>query len=408
MKSPKKSAAELIAGFLERPLWYAAFRPFFTLSAAFSIVVMLAWPFVYYYGLQLPGQASQWNFVNWHAYNMLFGFVIAALAGFVLTAIAEFTETPFLSRKGAFVLIVLWLFARFAFFLPGRLGAFFIAVPDIAIVGWLLIFTLRRLSRLGWRKYYDFALGLFLMLLVVIGYHYEAMTATPTLVYLRAMTGVWMMLIVVAMSRISMRIMNDALEAHGSDLKYVARPPRKNLALITIFLYTAAEFFHEPVSLTGWLALAAMAAIFNLLNDWHLSKDAINKWTAILYGIYFTLGIGYGLLGLAKLLHWQIAIESAARHMMLIGVVGVAVFMVFTIAGRNHSGRALDERSWIPIGVSLLVAAMVARFAWAFLPIAALFLLAAMLWIAAFLLSIYFMLPVYLHARPDGKTDASG
>lgn len=405
MKLPVK---EFLENFLEHPLWYAAFRPFFTLSATFSIMVMLAWPFVYYYGLQLPGQASNLSFVNWHAYNMLFGFVVAALAGFVLTAIAEFTDTPFLSRKSAFVLIALWLFARVSFFLPGKIGAFLIAVPDIAIVGWLLFFTLQRLNRLGWRKYYDFTFGLFLMLIVVAGYHYEAITATPTLRYLRAMTGIWMMLIVVAMSRISMRIMNDALEAHGSDLKYIARPPRKNLALLTIFLYTVAEFFYAPVSLVGWLALAAMAAIFNLLNDWHLSKDAINKWTAILYGIYFTLGMGFGFLGLTKLLHWSIAIESAARHTMLIGAVGVAVFMVFTIAGRNHSGHTLDERRWIPFGVVLLFAAMVARFVWALQPIAVFFWLAALLWIAAFALSLYFMLPIYLRSRPDGKTDASG
>ncbi len=394
--------------YLESPLWYAAFRPLFSLSAFFAIFVMLLWPFVYYYGLHLPGQASRLTFVGWHAYNMLYGFIIAALAGFILTAIAEFTDTPFLSRKGAFYLVVLWVFARLAFFLPGTFGAWLVAIPDIAIVLWLVLFTLLRLNFLHWKKHYDFVLGLVLLLVTVVGYHVEAISGFPSLRWVRATTGVWMMLIVIALSRISMRIVNDALEEKHSDLRFVSRPPRKHLALITIFLFTAAEFAGAAQHVNGWLALAAMAAIFNLLNDWHLSKDAINKWSAILYTIYIALGSGYGFLGLTKLLHWPLGWESAARHILLISAVGVAVFMVFTIAGRNHSGHKLDERKWIPLGVALLTAAMLSRVAWSASPQQIFFWLAAAFWIAAFALSLYFMLPIFLKERPDGKKDASG
>ena len=45
------------------------------------------------------------------------------------------------------------------------------------------------------------------------------------------------------MSRISMRIVNNAIDAVGGDREpYLARPPRRNLAILCIALFTLAEF----------------------------------------------------------------------------------------------------------------------------------------------------------------------
>lgn len=403
----KNRAIKFIRQELSKPLWYAAFRPFFFLSAFFGIVVMVFWPFVFVYGFKILGQAENLSLTQWHSYNMLYGFVMAALAGFIVTAIPEFTNTSFLPKKSAVMLVMIWLLARIAFLIPETLGAVLTALADITLTFWLFLFTISRLNHLMFKRHYDIAGGLLLLLISVIGYHYESITGTTSMRFIRLTTGVWMLLIVMALTRISMQIVNDTLEKNTSDLKYIAKPPRKQLALITILLFSTAEFLNTPSAFIGWLGLAVAASIFNLLNDWHIGKDAFGKWSIILYTIFVSLGVGYGLIGLTKLMNWPITIESAGRHIMLISGLSVAVFMVFAIAGRFHSGRALDERRWVPIGIVLLFGATISRFLLVSQYAYIFFMLAAFLWILAFSLSLYYLLPVFISKRPDGKTDAS-
>ncbi|MDP1605289.1 MAG: hypothetical protein Q8L93_01360, partial [Rhodocyclaceae bacterium] len=70
------------------------------------------------------------------------------------------------------------------------------------------------------------------------GYFVAAWRESPVMPWLLAAVGVLMILIVVALSRISMRMVNAALDARGADADYLARPPRRNLATFAIGLFT--------------------------------------------------------------------------------------------------------------------------------------------------------------------------
>lgn len=48
--------------------------------------------------------------------------------------------------------------------------------------------------------------------------------------------------------------------------------------------------------------------------------------------------------------------------MLTIGATGVAIFAVMCIAGSNHRGYLLDERSWVILAAGLLHAAAVIPF----------------------------------------------
>ncbi|HRP70954.1 MAG TPA: NnrS family protein, partial [Turneriella sp.] len=63
------------------PLWAGAFRPLFFLSAVFGMSTLLLWPFMYFKGLGSPGQVNTMSLVESHGYQMLVGFILAALAG---------------------------------------------------------------------------------------------------------------------------------------------------------------------------------------------------------------------------------------------------------------------------------------------------------------------------------------
>ena len=52
--------------------------------------------------------------VSWHAHQMVYGFVAAALAGFMLTAVPNWTGAPPLRGAPLAALTLLWLAGRLA------------------------------------------------------------------------------------------------------------------------------------------------------------------------------------------------------------------------------------------------------------------------------------------------------
>ncbi|HVS76529.1 MAG TPA: NnrS family protein, partial [Steroidobacteraceae bacterium] len=87
------------------------FRPFFLAAALWSAVAIGIWIAMLTTGLSLPSRLDP---LAWHIHEMLFGFVLAAVAGFLLTAIATWTGRP--PVRGALLgtLAAFWLLGRIA------------------------------------------------------------------------------------------------------------------------------------------------------------------------------------------------------------------------------------------------------------------------------------------------------
>ena len=64
------------------------FRPFFLAAGLWSAVALTMWIVMLDTGVMLP---SRFDPLAWHVHEMLFGFVMAAIAGFLLTAIPNWT-----------------------------------------------------------------------------------------------------------------------------------------------------------------------------------------------------------------------------------------------------------------------------------------------------------------------------
>lgn len=257
------------------------------------------------------------------------------------------------------------------------------------------------------RRQYGFFGGLVALALVTVGFNIDAVSGRYPMRWLHATVGVMMVLIVVAMSRISMRILNGAIQArrdagHEVDDDYRARPPRRNLAIFCISLFTLAEWLAVPAPLNGWLALAAAAAMFNLLNDWHIGRALLERWALMLYSVYWLMALGYGALGVSLLADGYAS--SAGRHLLTVGAMGVSILAVLCIAGRTHSGYALDQRPWVPIATGLLVLAALLRASAGLpgAPVPLLNMLAGLGWLTAFALALRYLAPIWLRPRPDG------
>lgn len=392
------------------PLWLCGFRPFFLLAALTVPLCIGLWIAFLGAGLALPEVAGG-PFI-WHAHELIFGFGLAAVAGFVLTGIPEFTHTAAFGAGAVRLLVGLWLVGRVTFWCSGVFGQgalLLAALAQLGLLGLLAAMLAPRLWRDPERRHLAFLWGLGGLMLCVAGFYADALRGAYPGRWLYAALGVLMVLIVVAMSRISMRIVNGAIDEAGVvGVQYRARPPRRNLAVFFISLYTVAEFWGQGDRIAGWLALAAAAALFNLLNDWHIGRALFRRWALMLYGMYVLMAAGYATMGLALLMGG--GAFSAGRHFLTVGALGLNIFVVMCIAGRAHCGLAPDERRWVPIGACmLLVAALVrAGAAWPGIDSRLWLVVSGLLWGGAFVLYAWHMAPVFWSQRTDGGGGCDG
>lgn len=395
----------LLGSLATHPLFSCTLRPMFLATAAFAAIGLALWSAFLASGLAVP--AVPGGPVVWHAHELVFGFGLAAVAGFVVTAVPEFTGTPAFGPRVALGITAAWFAARAAYWASGLVGPWPAAVLETGFASSLPALLARRLMADPERRHTGFLWGLLAMTAIVAGYHLDVLRGVAPLRWAHAGIGAMMALIVVAMSRVSMRIVNDALDerramADPDAPEYRARPPRRNLAIFAIALHTTVEFVapHSPVA--AWTALAAAAAVLGMLNDWHVGRALFTRLPSMLYAVYWLMALGYAALGIALMTGFFGT--SVGRHLLAAGAMGLSIYSVLSIAGRIHGGHPLDERAWVPAGAALVIVAALARAGAGIpgLPAVALLYLAAAAWIAAFGLYLLRMLPVLATARTDG------
>lgn len=392
------------------PVWMCGMRPFFLLTALSAVALMLPW--LLFLGLGLPAPATAGGPFAWHAHELLYGFALASVLGFVLTAAPEFTGSADFPASTVKRLVLMWLAARLAFGLSGVGGTPMVllsALLHVGLIGALAVLAAPRLWHDPRRAHLSFLWTLLALGVCEAGFHIALLVGSAdALRWLHASVGVYMVLIVVALSRISMRIVNQALEDAGHGADYRARPPRRNLVIACIALYTVAEFALPGSRLSGWLALAAAASVFHLLNDWHVGRALLQRWPLMLYAIYVCMGLGYALMGAGLLT--AAGSFSGGRHLLTVGSMGLAMLGAMTIAGRAHCGLPPDERGWVALAVLGLLLAAGVRGAASWLlpdPLTA-WVLAGTLWCLSFALYLVHLAPTLIGARSDGHGGCHG
>ena len=126
------------------------FRPFFFAAALWGVLSMLLWLPA---AAGLPVLATAFEPLAWHAHEMLFGFVGAAVCGFLLTAIPNWTGRLPLQGAPLAGLVLLWLAGRIAVALSAEIGPGLAAAIDLSVWVALLGVVLREiLTGKNWRN----------------------------------------------------------------------------------------------------------------------------------------------------------------------------------------------------------------------------------------------------------------
>jgi len=394
----------LPAAGLRQALFAYAFRPFFLAVALYAIAVTGYWSLAVSGLLPLPFGASM---IAWHAHELVFGVAAAALAGFLLTAVPEWTGVKPLTGRNLEWLFLLWLLARAAALLLPLLGPLPMALLNLLftlITGLLVAPGIWRGAHGRHRVfvYLVAALGVVQMLAYV---NWLGNDLLQVRLLLNSAIGIFLLLILAALGRISMVIVNEALEKQGvEDERFLARPPRRQYAMGILVLFLVVDYLAPYSSVGGWIALATAAAILNILNDWHLPGVWRDFYVRVLYLVYLSLATGFALLGVDAL--WQLFPSNFARHVLTVGGMGMAILAVLTIAGLRHTGRNLDYHPLIKWSFRLVLLAMLARVVPPLLgpgsvqPVG--YGLSALLWCGGFALYLAYFWKKLTRPRADG------
>lgn len=382
-------------------LFELGFRPFFSAAGLFAVLSMLLWMAMFVFSAHLApvGMSS----TLWHAHEMVFGYAMAVIAGFLLTAVGNWTGIPGMRGIWLAGLLLLWLSARIAFFLPTDAAPMIAAVADLLFVLGLVVAVSRPLIQVRQWKQFGIITKLCLMLLANGAFYAGVLGYLDNGVLWGLYSGLYFVLaLVFAMAR---RVIPFFIE-RGAGEPFSARNRRwVDIGSMVLFLLWAVlEVFTQEAQVVAWLSLALFVLHVVRMWDWY----TLGIWRApLLWSLY----LGYGFLVLGFLLKamsfWFGISPTLALHAFSAGGIGLITIGMMSRVALGHTGRNVsDPPKALGVAFALLLLGATTRVFAPLLDVAHYGLwigVSQLLWILAFGLFCVLYLPMLIGPRIDGR-----
>jgi len=375
------------------------FRPMFLAAAGWAMIALALWLAMFAGYVQLP---TRFNPLAWHAHEMLFGFVMAAVAGFLLTAIPNWTSRPPMRGHRLAALAVLWLLGRLACLVSAELPAWLAVTADLSFPVCLLAFATREITASrNWRNLpVTIPLVLFIVSDVLMHLESAGISASTGLGW-RLAVGAPILMISFIGGRIIPAFTRNWLSKRNS-----SRLPSAHNFIDTAALGVLAAALTLWAFLPGHHLSGAPLLVAALLQALRLARWAgLATWPEPLL---FILHVGYGwvaagtaLLGLSS---FDTGVPAAAAiHALTAGAIAVMILAVMPRVTLGHTGRALTANRSTVVVFTLINAAAIARVCASWHPesMIVLLMVAGACWIAAFGLFEIVYGPMLLRRRSE-------
>lgn len=353
----KKKGIILSMQITKLPFFQNSVRCFFPL-AAFSAVLGPAYLVTVIIN-QYPFAHPFFTIFEWHAFEMLYGFLLTLIAGFILTAGGHWTGKGPLQGKWLIALFAVWFVDKGALFLPlPNWLCLFLAALFPAMFLYLLSTLLK-----GYRQYGRF-LGLigFLgvsKLLYLSGALYDSSDLKTF--SMKSVMLVVVMLIAIIGGRVTPRFTKNFF-----GLKQELTPPKA--FEYAVFVSTGMTFLWLIPHGIDWLnaVVFSLAGILNLARaGFYLPLRAVKApilgMLHIGYSVY-ALGLIY--LGLAQVFP-RFDIGKGSLHFLATGGFSIIAINIMTRASLGHTGRPIKMTPFIGIMFACIV---IGAFLRAFIP----------------------------------------
>ncbi len=381
----------------------SGFRLAFLLAGIAAALLIPAWVAILVYGAPF---GSDWPPTLWHAHEMLFGFIAAAIAGFLLTAVPSWTGRRGFGGAPLVVLGTLWLGARVLNATSASWPAALVLVVDVAFLTALAGLFAPPLLR---ERNRNTPLLLVLALLVAcnvvfhraLGRHDPPAAAHALLIGI----DIALLLVTIVGGRIIPAFTATALRASGSTRRVRTRAGIDRAAITVMVLVGLVD-----LGWPGGRAAAAVAAIAALLQalrllQWRTSATAGAPMVWVLHAAYAWLPLGLALKCVALL--WGFAVSAFWLHALTVGVLATMILGVMTRVALSHTGRPMQADTLTTAAYVLLLLAALTRVFGLGLPgidYASVIVLSACFWSVAFALFLIVYGPMLWLPRSDGRS----
>lgn len=373
------------------------FRPFFLAAGLWAVAALGVWIFMLTMGTTLP---SRFTPLDWHIHEMLFGFVMAAVAGFLLTAIPNWTRRLPVSGMPLAGLATLWLLGRVVCLISQWFSAWLAIAVDLAFPVALAAVVAREIIAARDRRNLPMILPVIVLGIANLLMHFEAVgMAIPSGLGWRLGLAATLVLVSVIGGRIIPGFTRNWLALRQVITLPAPHGIADRLALGTLHagLFSWALIPMQPF-VGDLLIVAGILNLWRLLR-WQGVKTITEPLLLILHIGYGWLAIGAGLLGASMLTDFVPL--SAGIHAMTAGAIGTMILAVMIRATRGHTGRPLTADRTTVLLFGCVIAAALGRIAAAFSAawMMPLLIASACFWIAAFALFVVRYAPMLLLPR---------
>ena len=381
----------------------SGFRPTFLMAGIAALLLVPAWVAILVFGAALP---SGWPPTLWHAHEMLFGFVSAAVAGFLLTAVPSWTGRRAFAGLPLLILVALWLSARALIATSAAWPAGLVLTVDVSFL--LLLAGLLAPSLLRARNRNTPLLGVLLLLTLCNGvFHWslarhDPVTASHALLLAIDIT---LLLVTIIGGRILPAFTASALRAAGSQTAVRDWPAVGAAAIAMMLLIALVDLLWPDSRSAGVLAGAAAAIQAARLLQWRTSATLKLPILWVLHLAYAWLPVGLALKSGALL--FGLAATAFWLHALTVGVLATMILGVMTRVALGHTGRPLVVDPLIGLAYLLLLLAGLMRvfgLGIAGVSYPNVIIISASLWSAAFCLFLYVYVPILWAPRADGRS----
>jgi uncharacterized protein involved in response to NO len=356
---PQKSSSQQVRDWTGPGLLTYGYRPFFLGAGTWAALAMMIWL------AELSGWLvlrSRFDPVDWHAHEMLFGYLGAVMAGYLLSATPNWTgRLPILGWPLA-GLAALWGLGRIAVassvsLAPGLTALIDLAFPVVlaAVLGREII------AGRAWRN-----LMLFIPLSVFITanglFHLAAAQSghAADTVGFRLGLAVGVMMITIVGGRIIPSFTRSWLVRQGAEYRPV---PHRLTDLITV-IATISGLAAWVVMPNGGISasLGLVAGLANLIRmggwgGWHVRAEPL-LW--ILHVGYFGVPLGFLAIS-ATMLNTDIAMRIGAQHIWMAGAIGLTTLAVMTRVSLGHAKLPMRATRATTLVYLTVIAAVVLR-----------------------------------------------
>jgi uncharacterized protein involved in response to NO len=379
-----------------------AFRPFFLGGAAFVTALMALWV------ARLAGWNAApigWNPIGWHAHEMLYGFVPAAIAGFLLTAVPAWTQSPHLRGAKLATVFGVWAAGRLVMTVPLGLPAAVIAIVDLGFIAALALCIARPIFADGKARSLIFPLLLLLLFLGNALTHWQQIDPGAGTGRLGLRIGIYVIALLIAIlgGRIVPAFTQNAFRRDG-----VERTVRQWPRLAQVSVGVTAVFFIVDVSAlsTELSILFGGAAALLLLIRWAGWQPLATAYDPLLWSLqlgYLWVPIGIALIAATKasaIVPW-----SAGIHALTAGAMGTMILAVMTRVSLGHTGRRLQALRGAVIAYVLVTVGAIGRVGAAWFPELGTrgLILSGVLWAAAYGVFFATYARILLSPRVDAR-----